>query len=172
MATRARKRETTIKMFWRTALTLALASACISAAEKYDGPMPPKPDVPYLLHATNLVETELGQAKQETRKNDSTFVISGAASPARTPLAEPIFIMEARQVSPERMELYRLDVKNGNREVSISSGKRRGGNRPLHLTVTPLSNHLYRLEADEPLENGEYALSPNGDNRAFCFEIY
>jgi hypothetical protein len=172
VAKRAKKRETTIKMFWKTALTLALAAVCTYAAEKYDGPVPPKPDVPYLLHATNLVETELGQAKQENRKNDSTFVISGAASPARTPLAEPIFIMDARQVSPERMELYRLDVKNGSREVSISSGKRRGGNRPLHLTVTPLSNHLYRIEADEPLENGEYALSPNGDNRAFCFEIY
>jgi hypothetical protein len=172
VATRAKKRETTIKMFLKTALTLTLASACLCAAEKYEGPIPPKPDVPSLLHATNLVETELGQARQENRKNDSTFIISGASSPARTPLAEPIFIMDARQTSPERMELYRLDVKNGNREVSISSGKRRGGNRPLHLTVTPLSNHLYRIEADEPLENGEYALSPNGDNRAFCFEIY
>lgn len=159
-------------MFCKTALTLAIAAVCICAAEKYDGPVPPKPDVPYLLHAINLVETELGQAKQENRKNDSTFTISGAASPARTPLAEPIFIMDARQVSPERMELYRMEVKNGNREVSISSGRRRGGNRPLHLTVTPLSGHLYRIEADEPLENGEYALSPNGDNRAFCFEIY
>src|ERR1700730_3665090 len=172
VATRAKKRETTIRMFCKTALTLAVAAVCIYAAGKYDGPIPPKPDVPYLLHATNLVETELGQARQENRKNDSTFVISGAASPARTPLAEPVFIMDARQVSAERMELYRLDVKNGNREVSISSGKRRGGNRPLHLTVTPLPNHLYRIEADEPLENGEYALSPNGDNRAFCFEIY
>jgi hypothetical protein len=172
VATRVKKRETTIRMFWKTALTITLVSAFTYAAEKYDGPIPPKPDVPYLLHATNLVETELGQAKQENRKNDSTFIISGAASPARTPLAEPIFIMDARQISPERIELYRMDVKNGNREVSISSGRRRGGNRPLHLTVTPLSNRLYRLEADEPLENGEYALSPNGDNRAFCFEIY
>jgi len=159
-------------MYRKIAITLALAAACAYAADKYDGPIPPKPDLPYLLHATNLVETEVGQARQENRKSDTTFIISGASSPARTPLSEPIFIMDARQVSAERMELYRLDVKNGNREVSLSSGKRRGGNRPLHLTVTPLSNHLYRIEADEPLENGEYALSPNGDNRAFCFEIY
>ena len=159
-------------MSWRTAFALMLVSVCLYAAEKYDGPMPPKPDVPYLVHATNLVETEVGQARQENRKNDSIFIISGASSPARTPLAEPIFIMDARQVSPERMELYRLEVKNGSREVSLSSGRRRGGNRPLHLAVTPLGNHLYRIEADEPLENGEYALSPNGDNRAFCFEIY
>src|SRR3984893_2385342 len=123
VATRAKKRETTIKMFWKTALTLALAAVCTYAAEKYDGPVPPKPDVPYLLHATNLVETELGQAKQENRKNDSTFIISGAASPARTPLAEPIFIIDARQISPESFELYRLDAKGGNREVSSNHNR-------------------------------------------------
>jgi hypothetical protein len=156
-------------MFWKALLFAGLAAACVSSAEKYQGPVPPKPDVPYLLHASNLVETETGQARQV--KND-TFVISGASSPARTPMAEPIFIIDARNISPERLELVRLDVKGGNREVSLSSGRRRGGNKALHLTVTPLSGHLYRVEVDEPLENGEYALSPNGDNRVFCFEIY
>lgn len=156
-----------MKMFWKTFLALVLAAVFTYAAEKYDGPVPPKPDIPYLLHATNLVETEVAQARQG--KGD-TFIVSGAASPARTPVEEPIFIMDAQQVSPERLELYRMEVKGGNREVTIGSSRRK--NRALHLTVTPLSNHLYRLEADEPLENGEYALSPNGDNRAFCFEIY
>jgi hypothetical protein len=147
-------------------------AGCLAAAEKYDGPMPPKPDIPYLLHASTLVETETAQARQESRKNDSSFTISGASSPARTPLAEPIFIIDARQVSPESFELYRMDVKGGNREVSLSSNRRRGGSRALHLAVKPLSGHLWRVEVDEPLENGEYALSPSGDNRAFCFEIY
>jgi len=86
-------------------------------------------------------------------------------------MAEPIFIIDAQRSSPERFELYRLDIKGGNREVTLSS-RRRGGNRPLHLAVTPLGGHLYKIEADEPLENGEYALSPSGDNRAFCFQIY
>jgi hypothetical protein len=54
----------------------------------------------------------------------------------------------------------------------MSQGRRRGGSRAVHLVVTPLENHLYRIEVDEPLENGEYALSPNGDNRVFCFQIY
>jgi hypothetical protein len=147
-------------------------AGCLVAAEKYDGPMPPKPDIPYLLHASTLVETETAQARQESRKNDSSFTISGASSPARTPLAEPIFIIDARQVSPESFELYRMEVKGGNREVSLSSNRRRGGSRALHLAVKPLSGHLWRVEVDEPLENGEYALSPSGDNRAFCFEVY
>ena len=159
-------------MSWRIVLTLLSLSGALRAADKYSGPVPPKPDLPYLLHASNLVETEVGQARQESRKSDNTFVISGAASPARTPLAEPIFVIDARQISPESIELYRLEVKGGNREVSFTTGRRRGGGRALHLKVTPLGGKLYRIEADEPLENGEYALSPNGDNRSFCFEIY
>jgi hypothetical protein len=156
----------------RSTIALALLIAAPLAAEKYEGPVPPKPDVPYLLHASSLVETEAAPARQEGKKAD-TFVISGPTSPARTPLAEPIFIIDARNVQPESFELYRLDVKGGNREVSLSnSGRRRGGNRALHLSVKPLGGHLYRVEVDEALDNGEYALSPNGDNRAFCFEIY
>jgi hypothetical protein len=159
-------------MSWRIVFALLSLSGALLAADKYSGPVPAKPDLPYLLHASNLVETEVGQARQESRKSDNTFVISGTASPARTPLAEPIFIIDARQISPDSIELYRLEVKNGNREISFSSGRRKGGGRALHLKVTPLSGKLYRVEADEPLENGEYALSPNGDNRSFCFEIY
>src|SRR5579862_2852541 len=155
-------------MLRRTLSLISLAALALAAAEKYDGPVPPKPDIPYLLHASNLIETESGQARQE--KNGA--VISGASSPARTPLSEPIFIMDARNITPERLELARLEVKGGNREVTFSTGRRRGGSRFLHLQVTPLSGHLYKIEVDEPLENGEYALSPSGDNRVFCFEIY
>jgi len=57
-----------------------------AAADKYTGPVPPKPDIPYLLHASTLVETEVADARQEGKKND-TFVIAAASSPARTPLA-------------------------------------------------------------------------------------
>jgi hypothetical protein len=155
-------------MLSRTLSLISIAALALVAAEKYDGPVPPKPDIPYLLHASNLIETETGQARNE--KN--SYIISGASSPARTPLSEPIFIMDARNISPERLELAKLNVKGGNREVSLTGGRRRGGNGLLHLAVTPLSGHLYKIEVDEPLENGEYALSPNGDNRVFCFEIY
>jgi hypothetical protein len=65
-----------------------------------------------------------------------------------------------------------LDVKGGNREVSLSGSRRHGGSRALHLNVRPLGGHLFRVEVDEALENGEYALSPSSDSRAFCFEIY
>lgn len=147
-----------------------IAGGGLAAAEKYTGPVPPKPDIPYLLHASNLVETEVANA-EAGRKSD-TFVISGASSPARTPLAEPIFIIDARNIQPDSFELYRLEVKGGKREVNLNGSRGRGGSRALHLAVRALGGHLYRVEADEALEDGEYALSPNGDNHAFCFEIY
>ena len=157
--------------FLRAIVLLCLPAVGLNSEEKYSGPLPPKPDVLYLMHATNLVETEAGQARQENRKNENTYIISGASSPARTPMAEPIFIIDAGQVVPDRLELYKLDVKYGNREVSISSKPRKGGGK-LYLTVTKLQNHLYKIEANEPLENGQYAISPSDGNRVFCFEVY
>ena len=114
----------------------------------------------------------MADARQEDRKDNSRFSIPGATSPARTPLAEPVFLIDARQISPESLELYRLDTKGGNREISVNSSRKHGGSHALHLAVKQLSGHLYRVEVDEPLENGQYALSPNGENRSFCFEIY
>ena len=31
---------------------------------------------------------------------------------------------------------------------------------------------LYRLEVEESLEPGEYALSAEGSNQVFCFQVY
>ncbi len=153
-------------------LALALACAPVFAADTYSGPRPPKPDVPYLLHADNLVETEAGEAKEQQKgKNETVYTIPGASSPARTPLAEPIFLFESEKIKPEALQLYRLEVRGGNREVVTS---RKKAARPLRLMVTRLDQGLYRLEVNEGmgLENGEYALTPSESNAVFCFEVY
>ena len=148
---------------------LFLTAICYGA--DYDGPRPPKPDIPYLLHASKLVQTEVVEAKQEDDKDETTFAIAGASSSAKTPLAEPIFLLLSDKMSPERLELYRLDVKNGRREVTINQKKRRGP-QPLRMSITRVADRLYRLEAAETLENGQYSLSPNDSNQAFCFEVF
>lgn len=152
------------------ALTLLVATAAFGA--DYTGPRPAKVDLPYLLHASNLVATDAVDAQQESKKDTSTYTIPGAAATAKTPLAEPIFIIQADRISADLLELYKFDVKNGHREVSTSSRRTRGGPRPLRLTVTRLEKGLYRVEASETLENGEYGLSPSGSNRVFCFSVY
>lgn len=156
----------------RSRILLCLSVAAVLMAADYNGPKPPKKDIPYLLHANHLIETETGEAREQGSKKDTSYVIAGAASPAKTPLAEPIFIMDSSQISPDQLELYRLDVKNGQREVVMSQKRRHTEAGPFHMVVTRLGEKLYKIEVDEPLQNGEYSLSPNSSNRVFCFEIY
>lgn len=163
-----------------TRFRLTLASVAIgwclfhlpADAQSYKGPRPPKTDVVYLLHASNLIPTEVAEAREETKKNSTTYIVPGANSPARTPLAEPIFILDADRISADSLELYRMEVKNGQREVSTTQRRLRGGPRPFRVSVTRLDKGLYRLEASETLEDGEYALTPSGSNKVFCFEVY
>ncbi len=159
-------------MRYRVLSLFALAGASMIAADTYSGPKPPKTDVPYLMHADNLIETEGADAREDNRKGEVTYTIPGAASPARTPLAEPIFIIHTKQLVADRIELYKLDVKNGQREITMTQKKKKNGPRPMHVMVTRLGDQLYRIEANEQLENGEYSLSPNDSNRVFCFEVY
>lgn len=152
---------------------MSLAASLFAADEKYTGPRPAKPDVPYLLHANKLVETEAAEAREQAGKKDMTYVISGAASPAKTPMAEPIFLILADKLNMNTLELYKLEVKGGNREITMATGKsRKGGPRPLKLTIQKVDDKLYRLEAGEGLENGQYSLSPSDSNKTFCFEVY
>src|SRR6266545_4036702 len=105
------------------ALLLPLMAACLLPAQKYTGPRPAKPDVPYLVHADNLVATEVAEAKEEKRKDDLLYVVAGAASPVKTPLAAPILLMQAEKLQPERLQLFKLDSKGGQREILFSRKK-------------------------------------------------
>lgn len=162
----------------RVRLVLALFSfgLCLLTlpvgAQSYKGPRPAQSDVVYLVHASNLIPTEVAEAKEDSKKNTVTYTVPGVSSSARTPLAEPIFMLLSDRISAETLELYRMDVKNGQREVSTTQRRTRGGQRPYRVSVTRLDRGLYRLEASETLENGEYALSPSGSNKVFCFEVY
>ncbi|HEY2844519.1 MAG TPA: hypothetical protein VGJ09_12750, partial [Bryobacteraceae bacterium] len=115
--------------------------------------------------------TETAEAQQESKKDDSTFSVPGAASSVRTPVAEPIFLIRTEKIKADSLELYRFEVKNGRRQLTLSR-KRKEGTGPFHLAVTKLDKDLYKVEADEALENGEYSLSPNGSNAVFCFQVY
>ncbi|MBC7927394.1 MAG: hypothetical protein H7039_17225 [Bryobacteraceae bacterium] len=149
-----------------------LAAYTLSGAEKYSGPRPAKADVPYLLHADTLIETEVGAASQEARKDSSIAVVAGAGSPVKTPLSEPTFIIRTDRLQADKFELYRLESKNGKREVVIGQKKGKGVARAVYLQVTRIDDRLYKIEVDEPLENGEYSLTPQGSDQTFSFGIY
>ena len=146
---------------------LVVLLAALAAAQKYDGPRPPKPDLLYIKHASTLVPTEdVIASEQDKRSNEITYVIEGASSPVSTPLAAPIFLVQASKLIPEKLELFKLDVKNGHREVRVSSKK---SNTAAHLEVTRYAaDTLWKVEVEDSLEPGEYALSQADDasNRA------
>ncbi len=154
-------------------LLLFAAASLIAVAQPntYSGPRPAKPDLPYLLHASNLVPTEAAEAKEEKKKNDSIFYVPGVSSSARTPMAEPVFLIRPEKLSADRLELYRMEVKNGRREV-VFPEKKRGGPRPAPLSVRKIADGLYRVEASATLEPGQYSLTLSGSNQVFLFEVY
>ena len=154
---------------------LVLAAAGVSGQTKksYDGPRPVKADVPYLLEAGRLTEVESSEAQQKDEKDAVVYTVPGSTSPTRTPMPEPIFLFKSDRINPERLSLYRMESKGGNRVISISTrGKAKSSQKPVFLMVNRLEAGLYRVEVNEYIENGEYCLTPEGSNKTFCFTTY
>jgi hypothetical protein len=154
----------------RRILPLLLAALAAANAQKYTGAAPPKSDVPYIQHATNLIATEPAEAKEQKSGTDTLWTIDGANSTAKTPLALPIFVIKADKLNPSSLQMFRLDSKEGHREVTASAKKNAD---PIHVQVTKLSgDNLYQLDVYNSLDAGEYALTAEGSTRMFCFQVY
>ena len=152
----------------RRFLPLALFALAL-CAQKYSGPLPPKPDLPYLKQADQLIATEALEAKEEKRKGDTLYIIAGAASPARTPLASPLFLFQSDKLVAQDLALFKLDVRNGHREILFGARK---APKPILVAVTLVEGNVFRMEVSDSLPPGEYALSPQGSNQVFCFAVY
>ena len=151
-------------------LLLLVAAVSMASAQKYDGPLPPKPDLPYLKHASELIPTEAADARDEKgKKEEITYIIPGLNSSAKTPLASPIFLMQADKISADRLGLYKLESKKDHREIVFSPKKQP---KPIRIEVTRLSGNVYKIEVDDSLEPGEYSLSPSDSNKVFCFQVF
>ena len=153
-------------------LTPLLVFAVAAWAQDYKGPIPPKADVPYLLHASTLVETEVQVAHEEKKGNDTLYWIEGVSSPARTPLAEPIFIIRVDKLRADKIEMYRFTAKKDRRELLLKARPGKNDATPLHVSVTKVGRDIYKIEVSEFLPNGEYSLSPSGANQVFSFQVY
>ena len=151
---------------------LLLAVALAAFAQKYTGPRPPKPDVPYLKHAADLIPAESTEAREEhgKKKDDVVYAIAGLNSPVRTPLAAPIFLFQSDKLAPDRLQLFKLESRNGRREILFGPKKQP---QAILMKVMRLdSANLYRIEVDESLEPGEYSITPKDSNQVFCFQVF
>ena len=156
------------------AALLVLAALPAAAQMKYTGPRPPKPDVPFLVHANQLLPVETGDAHEAQGKGETNYSVPGAASPTRTPIPEPVFLFQSDKINPERLSLFRMVPRSGERTLTLPADprKRKDSARPIFILVTPVENRLFKVEVNEPLDNGEYCLSPEGSNTVFCFSEY
>ncbi len=152
------------------ALLITLAAAMADAQSLPD---PPKQDVPYLIHATNLLETETSEAVEESDKKAQIYAVAGAASSVRTPLGFPEFLFASDQIDPGTLKLYGFESVNGRREVLIRK-KKKIVVRSYYIDVIPQEDGVYRLRVDSSLSPGEYCLTPDGEegsNKVFCFAV-
>ena len=155
----------------RYCLMLLLAAAFAAHAQKYTGPRPPKPDVPYLKHAADLIPTESTEAKEEKGKKDEVvYAVAGLNSPVKTPLASPIFLFQSDKIAPDKLQLFKLLSRNGRREILFGPKKQP---QAILMKVMRLdSANLYRIEVDDSLEPGEYSITPKDSNQVFCFQVF
>jgi hypothetical protein len=150
---------------------LACALAAQPAGNRNSGlPDPPKKDVPYIIHASLLLETEVNEAKQESRKDDQLYAIPGAASPVKTPLAGPEFLFRSDAIAPDKLQLYKVDSRNGRREIVIAHKKKQVA-MPIRMSVVRVHDNVFRIRVDAELDRGEYSLSPEGSDTVFCFAV-
>lgn len=154
-------------------LCAVLLGISFLAAAPYRGPHPAKEDVLYLVHADNLVETEQQTASEEHKgsgkKAAVTYVVAGAGSPVKTPLASPVFLIQAKSIDANTLEAYRMESREGRRQIVLTSKKT---GRGITLTVTAVGEGLYRVEVADSLPNGEYVITPAGSNQVFAFAVY
>jgi hypothetical protein len=156
---------------WGGVLFLLAVFAAAALAEE-SAITPPKADVPYLLHAGNLVEAVHTAATEERKKDTVTYVVPGATSTTRTPLAGPEFVFLSEKLDPNTLRLYGFTVRNGRREISFNEKKRKQNPEPHVLSVIPVSKGLFKVRVDGSLERGEYCLTPDGSNDVYCFTVF
>jgi hypothetical protein len=159
----------------RRVLMLCSFAAICAAADPPVVPEPPKTDMVYLLSGDDLAPTDASEAQVDVRnkgkKNEeSTHYVPGEHANAKTPLSSPIFVIKRGSLSPEALQVFAFEIKNGRREVTFSKKK---SNRPLTMTIIPTANEsVFRMEVDQNLPPGEYAITPNGSEQVFCFAVY
>lgn len=84
---------------------------------------------------------------------------------------QPLLVIDADSMDATKLQLFRLEVKNGHREITFKK-KGKGDAMPLNIEVAKVRGTLFQIRVLDSLDPGEYSLSPDGSNDAFCFEVF
>ena len=134
-------------------------------------PNPSKPDIPYLIHGSDIRELEQVDATEEIAKNQLRYWIAGPAAAVRTPLAAPEFLFDSQQIDPRDLSLFGFEVKNGRREL-LYSKKKKVVAEPYFLNLEGVAGRVIRIRINASLAPGEYGITPDGQNIVFTFSVF
>lgn len=134
-------------------------------------PNPPKPDIPYLIHGSDIRELERVDALEEITKNQLRYWIAGPAAAVRTPLAAPEFLFDSAQIDPRDLSLFGFEVKNGRREL-LYQKKKKVVAEPYFLNLEGVAGRVIRIRINASLAPGEYGITPDGQNIVFTFSVF
>lgn len=134
-------------------------------------PNPPKPDIPYLIHGSDIRELEQVDAMEELTKNQLRYWIAGPAAAVRTPLAAPEFLFDSAQIDPRNLSLFGFEVKNGRRELLFRK-KKKVVAEPYFLNLEGVAGRVIRIRINASLAPGEYGITPDGQNIVFTFSVF
>ncbi|MDE0109103.1 MAG: hypothetical protein OXJ37_16940 [Bryobacterales bacterium] len=149
----------------------ALALAGQADRNRLGLPNPPKPDIPYLIHGSDIRELEQVDATEEIAKNQLRYWIAGPAAAVRTPLAAPEFLFDSQQIDPRDLSLFGFEVKNGRREL-LYSKKKKVVAEPYFLNLEGVAGRVIRIRINASLAPGEYGITPDGQNIVFTFSVF
>jgi hypothetical protein len=154
-----------------TAIVILTTALALTAQIKKAIPKPDKKDVLYLVHASSLVQTEVARPAPKDDGANTTWSIPGESSLAKTPLALPIFTIDAAAIVPEKLQLYPFEVKGAHRELTLRK-KGPSETEPILIAISSISGTLYRIELVNEIPNGEYGLTIPGSHQFFCFSVF
>ena len=109
---------------------------------------------------------------QDIGDGAAIFSFSGAASPVRVGSNKPVFLVlvDSEAAMPANVELSRLQVAQGTRQLAYSLAKNRSASS-LPIAVTQVSATTRKLSVTEPLPPGEYVVLLENSHRGFLFSV-
>ena len=156
---------------WLVLASLFVGLTPVSAVGQNGFPRPLKSDVPFLLHANSLIETESNVASEHNTKKTLSYRVANPSSGVNTPMARPEFVILVNHLSPYHLKLYGFESKPEHREILLRK-KKKNVAQPYFLSIDQLDTTVFHIRVDDVLENGEYCLTPDNSNKVFCFAVY
>jgi len=126
-----------------------------------------------LLENGDFLDVEVQEVKsQDIGDGAAVYSFAGDSSPFRAGSNTPVFLVlaEGEAASGGNLELSRLQVEKGSRQMAYSTTKKRSASS-LPVMVTQVSSTLRKVSVKEPLPPGEYVVLLENSNRGFLFSV-